>query len=93
MLQLLKSAWARQKQLYTILKGFSGGSDGKESACDVGDLGSIPELGKFPWMEGMATYSSILAWRIPWTQEPGLIQVYGVTKSRTQLSDVHFHDT
>ena len=29
--------------------GFPGGSDGKESACIVGDLGSIPRLGRFPW--------------------------------------------
>ena len=28
--------------------GFPGGSDGKESTCDVGDLGSIPELGRLP---------------------------------------------
>ena len=31
-----------------ILKGFSGGSHGKESACNVGNLGSIPELGRSP---------------------------------------------
>ena len=34
----------------------------------------------------MATHSSILAWRIPWTAEPGKLQVHGVTKSWTQLS-------
>ena len=84
--------------------GFPGGSDGKESACNAGDLGSIPGLGSSPgegidypvqyswaslvaqtvksppamretWVrflgcedpleEGMATHSSILAWRIP----------------------------
>ena len=50
--------------------GLPGGSDGKEFACNVGDLGSIPELGR-PLEEGMATHSSILAWRIPWTEEPG----------------------
>ena len=37
----------------------------------------------------MATHSSILAWRIPWTQEPARL-VHGVTKSRIQLSDFHF---
>ena len=42
-----------------------GGSDGKESACNVGDLGSIPGLGRSPG-EGTATHSSILAWRLPW---------------------------
>ena len=37
----------------------------------------------------MATHSSILAWRIPWTEEPGELQVHGVAKSWTQLSDSH----
>ena len=44
--------------------GFPGGSDGKESARNVGDLGSIPGSGRSPG-EGCATHSSILAWRIP----------------------------
>ena len=39
--------------------GFPGGSDGKESACNVGDLGSIPGLGR-SLEKGMATQSSIL---------------------------------
>ena len=38
--------------------------DGKESACNVGDMGSIPGL-EDPLEEGMATHSSILTWRIP----------------------------
>ena len=43
-------------------------SDSKESACNAGDLGSI--LGwEEPLEKGMATHSSILAWRIPWTEE------------------------
>ena len=48
---------------YTQYWGFSGGSDGKESACNAGDPGLIPGLGRSP-KEGMTTYSSILAWRI-----------------------------
>jgi len=47
--------------------GFSSGSDGKESA---GDLGSIPGLGR-SLEKGMATHSSILALKIPWTEEAG----------------------
>ena len=39
-----------------------------------------------PLDKGMATHSSILAWRIPWTEEPGGI-VHGVAKRQTQLSD------
>ena len=34
----------------------------------------------------MATHSSILVWRIPWTEESGGLQSVGITKSRTQLS-------
>ena len=56
--------------------GFPGGSDGKESACSVGDPGSIPGLGGF-LEEEMATHSSILAWKIPWTEEPGGLQSMG----------------
>ena len=46
-------------------KGFNGASDGKESTCNLGDLGSIPGLGRSP-REGNGYHSSILAWRIPW---------------------------
>ena len=45
---------------------FPGGSAGKESACNAGDLGSIPGLGRSPG-EGKGYHSSILAWRILWT--------------------------
>ena len=40
------------------------------NAGNIRDVGSIPEL-EDPLEEGMATHSSILAWRIPWTEEPG----------------------
>ena len=53
--------------------GFSGGSNGKESASNAGDLGLIPGLGR-SLGEGMATSSSFLAWRIPWTEEPNGLQ-------------------
>ena len=49
---------------------------GQESACSAGDardLGSIPESGRSPKKE-MATHSSILAGKIPWTEEPGGLQ-------------------
>ena len=65
--------------------GFPGGSDGKGSTCKVGDLGSIPGLGR-SLGEGIG-YS---------LQYSGLenstdCTVHGVTKSRTQLSNFHFH--
>ena len=57
--------------------GFSGGSDGKESTCKAGDLGSIPGLGRSPRVGHGVTHSSILAWRIPGTEEPGWLQSIG----------------
>ena len=50
--------------------GFPGGSDSKESAGNMREPGSIPGW-EDPLEKGMATYTSILAWRIPWTEEPG----------------------
>ena len=56
--------------------GSPGGSDGKESACNAGDLGSIPGW-KDLLEKIMATPSSILVWRIPWTEEPDGLQSMG----------------
>jgi len=49
--------------------GFPGGSDSKESACNARDPGYMPGSGR-PLEKGMATHSSITAWRTPWTEEP-----------------------
>ena len=57
-----------------------GGSDDKESAHFVGDLGLIFPPGEDPLEESMATHSSILSWRIPWTEEPGRLQSKGVQR-------------
>ena len=46
---------------------FPDGSDGKESALSVRGLGATRED---PLEKGMATHSRVLAWRIPWTEEP-----------------------
>ena len=46
-------------------------------AGDVRDADSIPGSGKIPLEEGMATHSSIIAWGIPWTEEPGGLQSLG----------------
>ena len=63
--------------------GFPGGLAGKESACNAGDLSSILGLGRSPGEGNGYTlqYSSL---------ENSMDTVHGVTKSRTQLSDVHF---
>ena len=55
---------------------FPDGSEGKESACKAGDLGSIFESRQSPGEE-MRTHSAILAWRIPWTEKPGGLQPKG----------------
>ena len=57
----------------SVYLGFPGGSDGKESACNAGDLGSKPGQ-EDPLKKGMATHSSILAWRTPWMEESGELQ-------------------
>ena len=54
-------------------EGFPGGSDGKETVCNAGDLGFTPGLGR-SLGEGNGTHFSILAWRSPWTEEPGGLQ-------------------
>ena len=61
-----------QRKLFVLnfpCSGFPSGSEGEEFACNTRDpgWGDSPE-------KGMATHSSILAWRIPWTEEPGGLQ-------------------
>ena len=53
------------------------------NAGDLRDVGSIPELGRSLEKE-MATCSSILAWRVPWTEEPGGLQSMGSQTVRTE---------
>ena len=64
------------------MTGFPGGSDGEDSACNVGDLGSIPGQ-EDPLEKGMATHSNILVWRIPRTEDPG-----GLQSMESQESDM-----
>ena len=56
--------------------GFPGGSDGKASAYNVGDPGSIPGLGRSPG-EGNGNPLQYLAWKIPWTEASGGLQSMG----------------
>ena len=55
---------------------FPGGSDGKASVYNEGDLGSSPGLG-ISLEKEMAIHSSTIAWKIPWTEEPGRLQCMG----------------
>ena len=61
--------------------GFPSGSDSKASTCYAGDPGPIPGSGRSPG-EGKATHSTILAWRVPWTEEPGKLQSMGSQRVR-----------
>ena len=64
-------------------QGFPGSSDGKESASNAGDQGSIPGIGRSHGEgNGNPTHSSILAWRIPWTEEPCRLQSMGSQRIR-----------
>ena len=58
---------------------------GKESACNTGELGLIPRSRRSPG-GGNGNHSSILAWEIPWTEEPGGLQSMG-SQSWTRLSN------
>ena len=60
-----KIPWRRKWLPTPVFLGFPGGSVGKESACNAGDLGLIPGL-EDPLEKGKATHSSILALRISW---------------------------
>ena len=65
--------------------GFLGGSVVKNPPATQET--QVPSLGQEdPLEKGMATHSSILAWRIPWTEEPGGVAVYGVAKIQTRQS-------
>ena len=68
--------------IYTIYSmGCPGGSGSKISACNVGDLGSIPGSGSTLEKE-TATHSSTLAWKTPWMVEPGGLQSMGSQRVR-----------
>ena len=56
--------------------GFPGGSGAKNPSANAVDMGLIPGFGRSPG-EGLETHSSILAWEIPWTKEPGGLQFMG----------------
>ena len=80
-----------QKHLAREDLSFPGGAGGKEPACQyrrhkrqIRHLG----LGKISLEEGMATHSSILAWRIPWTEEPGELRSIASHRVRHDWSDL-----
>ena len=73
-----------------IYLSFHTGSDGKESACDEGELGSV--LGQDdPLEKRMATHTSVLAWRVPWTEEPGGLSPCSLKESHATQRFTHTH--
>ena len=73
--------------LFTVLSvlcGFRGDSDGKKNLPAMQET-QDRSLGQEDTLEkGMATHSSVLAWRIPWTEEPGGLQSMGSQQLRKQ---------
>ena len=69
---------------------FPGGSDGKESACNAGDLSSIPESGRSPG-EGNGYPLQYSCLENPMDRGDWQATIHGVTKSWIQLSNEHFH--
>ena len=67
--------WRRDSLPTPVFLGFPRGLAGREAACNVGDLDSIPGL-EDPLKKGEATHSGIVAFRVPWTlQSTGLQRV------------------
>ena len=60
-----------------IIECHPGGLEGKTSACNAGDPGSIPGWGRSPGEGNGNPTSNTLAWKIPWTEEPRRLQSMG----------------
>ena len=80
-----KIPWGRDRLPTPVFLGFSYGSVGKESACNAGDLGLIPGLGR--------SHRKGKGYPLQYSGLENSMDciVYGVTKSQTQLDDFHFH--
>ena len=78
-----KICWRRDRLPTPVFLGFPCLTAGKESACKEDDLGSIPGLGIIPWRRAR------LPTPVFWPRE--FHELHGVAKSRTRLSDFHFH--
>ena len=71
----------------SVEEGFPGGSVVKNLPANAGATGEVQSLGRGdPLEEEMATQSSILAWKIPWTEEPGGLQSMGSQRVEQDLA-------
>ena len=84
--------WRRDRLPTVVFMDFPGGSDGKESACNSGDLGLIPGLGRSPG-EGNVNRLQYLAWRILWTDETDGLQSTGLQRVRHSWATKHTRRT
>ena len=85
-----KIHWRRDRLPTLVFLGFPGGSDGKESTCNAGDLGLIPGLGRSPGEgKGYPLQYSCLENSVDRGAWQATVQ--WITKSRTWLSDFHTH--
>ena len=92
--KLTSCDWTRRSQVFlpkgSYRWGFPGGSNGKEPACNVGDLGSVPERGRSP---GEGHDNPLQYFRLENPRDRGAwwTTIHGATKSRTWLSNTHRH--
>ena len=79
--------WTWKSNFFAESSSFSGGPNGKESACNKGDwVQSLDQ--EDPLEKGTAIHSSILAWRIPRTEEPGRLQ--SMESERVAMTDQQY---
>ena len=73
------------ENIFVLILGFPGGSVVKNPPAvqETQEIGVRSRGQEDPLEEGTATHSSILAWRIPWTEEPGGLQSMGSQRSHT----------
>ena len=83
---LRKFPWRRDRLPMPVSLGFPGGSDGKESTCNEGELGSVPGLGQSPGggLDNPLQYSCL---EIPMDGGAWQAIVHGIAKSQTRLSE------
>ena len=72
---------------YLLIQGLPWWFSGKEPTCQCRRCGFDPWVGKIPCRRTWQPTPAILAWEIPWTEEPGWLQSMGSGKDRTRLSD------
>ena len=87
LIQLWLEKQAFNSSVFSFAKGLPWWLSGKESARQCRRPGFNPWVGNMLLEKEMVTYSSILAWEIPWTEEPGRLQFMGLQKSWTSLGD------